>query len=201
VQCGTFRSLALSLQERWQRKFHSTKSRSYIMKCLLNGGVAWRHLWWVLKHTTLIPSQMSAAMLPTLNSPLLRQNEHLKEHRIWPPRKNIIITTSECITLQRSKIGCIHLHLVSHDWLWQMVTNDEKLYLLFRKYINAILVMRNIWRWSIQTNWWSSDICLSLFEGGDRLLVSKFQIRPCLVYSYHMTKRWQKVTRWWKIVM
>jgi len=90
---------------------------------------------------------------------------------------------------------------LSHDWLWQTVTNDEKLYLLFRKYIDAILAMRNIWRWSIQTNWWSSDICLSLFEGGDRLLVSKFRICPCLVYSYHMTKRWQKVTRWWKIVM
>ena len=105
MQCGTFRSLALSLRERWQRKFHSTKSRSYIMKRSLNGGVAWRHLRWVLKRTTLIPSQMSAAMLPTLNSPLLRQNEHLKEHRIWPPRKNIIITTSECITLRRSTSG------------------------------------------------------------------------------------------------
>ena len=50
---------------------------------------------------------MSAAMLPTLNSPLLGLNEHLNEHRIWPLQKNVIITASQVILCDEVPVGRI----------------------------------------------------------------------------------------------
>ena len=53
------------------------------------------------------------------------------------------------------------------------MTKGEKLHRLFRKPLNAIFATKEICIFAIQTTLWLLNFCLSPFERGDRLLVSK----------------------------